>query len=312
MNTKKRILICGASIAGPCLAYWLHKYGYSVVVIEKAPGLRDGGQNVDIKGVGQQVIKLMAVDEKIAAMNTQEKGQRHVDTSGNVVASFPKGALGALTSSYEILRGDLAGILYDETKDDCEYRFGTFLTSVDERDDCVSVTFNNGSTEDFELILCAEGFGSSTGGVADRVAQDLDCEHDFYFGPLSQVEASCWSRGRVALVGDAAYCPSPFTGRGTSLALVGAYVLAGEIKKNKTHSEAFQSYEAIVRPYVESEQRLTPRIVRLVHPKTKIGVALLRFVAKLGASKVVQRVLKPSEARHAKASAESFELPMYA
>lgn len=399
MKAQKRILICGASIAGPCLAYWLHKYGYSVVIIEKAPSLRDGGQNVDIKGVGQQVMKLMAVDEKITAMNTQERGQRYVDASGNVVASFPKGALGGLTSSYEILRGDLAQILCDATKDVCEYRFGTFLTAADERDDYVRVTFNDGSTEDFELIVCAEGFGSSTrklvmddnvqlkylgaymsffripktpdddlwaktyngtgglmitlrpghgdttvlvtflqrgrvgindldshsmrkkmlrealagaGGLADRVAANLDYEHDFYFGPLSQVEASRWSKGRVVLVGDAAYCPTPFTGRGTSLALVGAYVLAGEIKKNKTHSDAFQAYESIVRPYVENGQQLTPRIVRLVHPKSKLGVALIRFVAKLGATKVVQNVFKPSEERQAKASAENFELPTYA
>ena len=55
MNSDKKVLICGGGIAGPACAYWLGKYGYTVVVAEKAPNLRDGGQNVDSEGPGQRV-----------------------------------------------------------------------------------------------------------------------------------------------------------------------------------------------------------------------------------------------------------------
>ena len=65
MKTNKRILISGAGIAGPALGFWLHRYGYSVVIAEKADAIRDGGQNVDIKGAGREVIKRMALAEKI-------------------------------------------------------------------------------------------------------------------------------------------------------------------------------------------------------------------------------------------------------
>jgi len=80
---------------------------------------------------------------------------------------------------------------------------------------------------------------------------------EFYFGDIAQVKMPCWSRGRVALLGDAGYGPSPFSGQGTSLALVGAYVLARELQS--THREvqsAFKRYEARMRPFVELNQAL--------------------------------------------------------
>ena len=65
-----------------------------------------------------------------------------------------------------------------------------------------------------------------------------------------------WSRGRVVLLGDAAFCPSPTSGQGTSLALVGAYVLAGELAARNDHRTAFGAYEDLLRDYVTANQRL--------------------------------------------------------
>ncbi|QPC91050.1 FAD-dependent monooxygenase [Mesorhizobium sp. INR15] len=80
---------------------------------------------------------------------------------------------------------------------------------------------------------------------------------DFYCGTVAQVRMDRWSKGRCALVGDAAYCPSPFSGQGTSLAMVGAYVLASELTGDPTqHAAAFDRYEARLRHYVELNQAL--------------------------------------------------------
>ena len=80
---------------------------------------------------------------------------------------------------------------------------------------------------------------------------------DFYFDAVSQVHLDRWSRGRVALVGDAAWCPSPMAGVGTSLALVGAYVLAGELAAaGGDHRTAFAGYEAELRGFVTRGQKL--------------------------------------------------------
>jgi 2-polyprenyl-6-methoxyphenol hydroxylase-like FAD-dependent oxidoreductase len=328
MKINQKILVCGASISGTAIAFWLEKYGYQVVVIEKFNAFRDGGQNVDIKGIGQDVIKLMGLEQEINSKDTGEKELRYLNDKGNIISSFPKGAVGGLTSSYEILHGDLARIIYEKTRACCEYRFGTFVTNISETTDAIKVTFNNGSTGDFGLVICADGIGSTTrdmvmhedihfnylgaymsffkipktteddlwakayqvkggamvflrpgyendttvlvtflkekfekdwmdvtrqkkrlkdvlsgkGGIAERVAQNIDDVQDLYFGPMSQVKASKWSKGRVVLLGDAAHAPTPFTGLGTALSLVGAYILAGELQKNENIQSAFLEY----------------------------------------------------------------------
>jgi len=397
MKIKNKVLICGASISGTSIAFWLEKYGYSVVVIEKSNSFRDGGQNVDIKGIGQNVIKLMGFEQEIDSRNTGEKGLRYLDDKGKIISSFPKGAVGGLTSSYEILRGDLARIIYERTQRNCEYRFGLFVTDISERTDDVKVTFNDGSTEDFALIICADGIGSTTrdlvmpeythfnylgaymsffkipktqeddfwakayqvrggamvilrpghenettvlvtflkdkfvpewqdvskqktmlkdvllqkGGLAERVAQNLDNVQDLYFGPMSQVKASKWSKGRVVLLGDAAHAPTPFTGLGTALSLVGAYILAGELAQNDSIQVAFQEYERLYRPHVEeSQKQISSRAVRLIHPKSRIGIMITRIISKFLASAVIQKLLRSRAEKH-ETNPTDFVLPIY-
>ena len=160
-----------------------------------------------------------------------------------------------------------------------------------------------------ELLLQAL---KGRGTVADRIIADLDTVQDFYFGPMSQVQASVWSKGRFVLLGDAAHCPTPFTGEGTALALVGAYVLAGEIKRSVDYTEAFRAYETLVRPYAEaSQKRLNPRFIRLVHVKTGPGIRLTRLVQKIFASRVAQKLFKPSAAKREKDVVKDFVFPGY-
>jgi len=80
---------------------------------------------------------------------------------------------------------------------------------------------------------------------------------DWYFDTAAQIDMPEWTRGRVALVGDAAYCASPMSGQGSSLALIGAYVLAGELAARRDdHQAAFAEYRDVMRPYVSANQEL--------------------------------------------------------
>ncbi len=90
-----------------------------------------------------------------------------------------------------------------------------------------------------------------------RMLGMMNAAPDFYFDSLSQVKMDSWSKGRVVLLGDAASCASPMAGMGTSIAVVGAYVLAGEMKEaNSNYAAAFASYEATMREFVDEAQKM--------------------------------------------------------
>ena len=104
----------------------------------------------------------------------------------------------------------------------------------------------------------------------------------FYSHEVVQVRTDAWSKGRVVLVGDAAHCASPFSGMGVSGALVGAYVLAGEINR---HSEnlptALAGYESALRPFVREIQKVRPFLLRIGIPMSQWRIDLLHSVAAL-------------------------------
>ncbi|MCZ9346361.1 FAD-dependent monooxygenase, partial [Streptomyces sp. TRM76130] len=89
-----------------------------------------------------------------------------------------------------------------------------------------------------------------------RMVAEMRAAEDLFFDAISQIRMTHWSQGRVALVGDAAYAPSFLTGQGTSLALVGAYVLAGELATHADHTEAFDAYDRVMRPFATLNQEL--------------------------------------------------------
>ncbi|GAA3042888.1 hypothetical protein GCM10020229_62590 [Kitasatospora albolonga] len=98
---------------------------------------------------------------------------------------------------------------------------------------------------------------------------------DFHLDSLGQVHLDSWTRGRVALLGDAGYSPSPLTGLGTSLALVGAYVLAGELAAAPGDiASAFRGYDRIMRPYVAKAQQLPPGGAGGFAPNSALAIRL--------------------------------------
>ncbi|CAM4066253.1 2-polyprenyl-6-methoxyphenol hydroxylase [Pedobacter westerhofensis] len=158
----KKILVSGASVAGPTLAYWLHYYGFEVTVVERSAGLRLGGQNVDVKGPALQVIKRMGIEKEVIAANTTEIGLRFVNVKNETIGEFPKESALSMTQELEILRGDLVSILHQHTKDDVQYIFGDYITRLAEDQNAVAVTFASGKQVEFDLVISAEGIGSGT------------------------------------------------------------------------------------------------------------------------------------------------------
>ncbi|WP_438025642.1 FAD-dependent monooxygenase [Sorangium sp. So ce233] len=374
----RTVLISGASIAGPALAFWLARYGFRPVVVERAGALRLGGQNIDVRGAARKVARRMGIEDDIRAATTGEQGLRFVDEHGVTRAEFPveSADAGGFTKELEILRGDLARILYDRTRDTTEYIFGDQITGLRDHGDRVTVSFEHGAERDVDLVVAADGIRSRTrtlivgdeprirqfglygsyftipraesdgawarwynapgrraillrpdnvgttraslwflspprgyerssvaeqkallasvyadaGWEAPRVLTGLAHAEDAYFEAISQVMAPRWSHGRAALVGDAAYCPSPLSGMGASLALVGAYVLAGELSRHADHRDAFAAYEKLLRPLVDVAQKLPPGVPWIAYPKSRPGISVLHGVVRLASSPLARRL----------------------
>jgi 2-polyprenyl-6-methoxyphenol hydroxylase-like FAD-dependent oxidoreductase len=396
MNQRK-ILISGASIAGPTLAFWLNRFGFATTIVERNDSLRLGGQNIDIKGAAQQIAQLMGIEDEIRAADTGELGVRFVDKNEITKAELPKGESEIGTSELEILRGDLAQILYNHTKDDTEYLFGNQIVSLDEFENGVKVSFQNGEERTFDLVICADGIRSRTrflifgdepvvrflnlyisyftipktpsdsrwarwynatgsrvvfirpdnvgttrasfsflsepkgyeqtslaeqkailkqkfadaGWEATRILGALDNDTEIYFDGISQVIAPNWSKGRCAMTGDAAFCPSPLSGMGASLSMVGAYILAGELSRHSDYKQAFAGYEKLLRPYVNEIQKLPPGVPHLAHPKSQIGISIFNTIINIISSKVVKKIASLFTNKNKSSTDDSIILPEY-
>src|ERR1044071_2607507 len=148
-----RVLVAGASIAGPALAHWLRRRGAEVTVVERAPVLRPGGQAVDARGVAKEVIRRMGLDAPVRAARTVTAGAHSVDAGGDVVQTLSAEDDGGdgFIAEIEILRGDLSRVLYDDTRDGVEYVFGDRIAELSQDADGVDVAFAGGGRRRFDL-----------------------------------------------------------------------------------------------------------------------------------------------------------------
>lgn len=175
--TAKTVLVSGASIAGPSAAYWLHRSGYRVTVVETAPELRPGGQAVDFRGEQVKLLAAMGVLGDVRRFETAMGEQTVLGLDGKPQLSVP-GA--AWSGEVEILRGDLARVLYEHTADYTEYVFGDRVTSLTERADGVEVTFRRGAPRKFDLVVGADGVHSGVRAAA--FGPERDFRRDLGFG----------------------------------------------------------------------------------------------------------------------------------
>jgi 2-polyprenyl-6-methoxyphenol hydroxylase-like FAD-dependent oxidoreductase len=131
-----------------------------------------------------------------------------------------------------------------------------------------------------QKAMLRESFGEGT-WERTRILAELDRTQDLYFDRVSQIRTNSWSRGRVALAGDAAFCVSLMAGQGSALAMTAAYVLAGELAKaSGQHEVAFGKYEELLRAYIEMKQRGAERFAAAFAPKTRWGLFLRNQVIK--------------------------------
>ncbi|MEO8799970.1 MAG: FAD-dependent monooxygenase [Polyangiaceae bacterium] len=155
---QRSILISGAGIAGPALAYWLAQRGERVVVVEKSKSLRSGGQAVDFRGpVHRAVLEKMEIWDAICERQTHLGVQALIDSDGRPSAQLP--AL-MMSGDVEILRGDLSMLLFERTRAKVDYRFGDSITSLVDEGSGVRVCFEHAPEETFDLVVGADGLHS--------------------------------------------------------------------------------------------------------------------------------------------------------
>lgn len=122
----------------------------------------------------------------------------------------------------------------------------------------------------------------NVGWKCDELLSNIEKTSDFYFDSISQIKMENWSNGRISLVGDACYCPSLLSGKGSTLAMVGAYILAGELKlANGNYKPAFAQYENIFKPFIDKKQKSAQSFAKSFVPKSNFGIWLRNQVFKL-------------------------------
>jgi 2-polyprenyl-6-methoxyphenol hydroxylase-like FAD-dependent oxidoreductase len=374
-KNARSVLISGASIAGPTLAYWLDRHGFDVTVVERASAVRSGGYPIDIRGTAIDVVERMQVLPAVQAAHIGSRAVTFVDAAGKAIGTIPIYDLTANEArDVELPRGALATLLYELTRNKAvRYRFDDSIETLHDDGAGVDIRFKSGERGRYDIVIGADGlhsnvrrlaFGPETpfnrylgytfnlfttpndwglshgaivyaeagraagayavrdspkvfsflifatetppfgahpvaakqiertaavfadgGWEVPRLLEAMRHADDLYFDTVSQIRMPCWSKGRVALAGDSAFAPSFLSGQGTSIALVGAYVLAGELPVHDNPAKAFASYERITRPFVAANQALAikagasfflPRTQQEVDARNRALAALAR------------------------------------
>ncbi|MGQ5597924.1 FAD-dependent monooxygenase [Streptomyces sp. ESR1.13] len=395
----RRVLISGASIAGPALAHWLDRYGFEVTVVEKAAAVRGGGYAIDVRGTAREAVDRMGLLPTLRKAHVDSQRITFVDAAGEPVGSLQPEQLtgGEAGVDLEVRRGDLADALYTPLRDRVEFLFGDSIATLDDVGDSVHVVFDSGLRRTFDLVVGADGLHSNTRrlvfgpeepfhrylghvfagftlpnefGLAHeaviwnepgrsavlyahepadrlhgfltftrdtppfeafrdpraqrdlvaarfpervwhlpRLVEGMREADDLFFDVVSQIHMPAWSHGRVVLAGDAAHATSFISGQGSSVALVGAYVLAGELATRTDHADAFAAYERLIRPFAERNQALATGGGSAVTPTTRQEIearnALLRD------PEAAVRTMVTASAQEGRAAHSALVLPDY-
>jgi 2-polyprenyl-6-methoxyphenol hydroxylase-like FAD-dependent oxidoreductase len=371
VTRRRHVLVTGASIAGPAVAWQLVRRGFEVTLVERAPTIRTGGYAIDIRGSAIDVVDRMGILPAARAAHVATRRVTFLDGRGRPAAVLDPTVFGVAAEGrhVELPRGILTSLLFEAARPDIQCRFGDAIVALDEDPDGVDVEFRSGVRERFDLVVSGEGLHSTTrelvfgpedpfshylgycfaicelantwglrreamafnrpgraailystsdgptlfalfahrrpplsaAEIADPALQveslvhafqgdgwhvpemlaGLEAADDVYCDATTQIRMPAWSKGRVALLGDAAFAPSFFTGQGTSLALVGAYVLAGALATCADHAAAFRAYDEITRPYVVANQATVKDGSTIVAPGTALEIWLRNAVLRL-------------------------------
>jgi 2-polyprenyl-6-methoxyphenol hydroxylase-like FAD-dependent oxidoreductase len=362
-----RILISGAGIAGPTLAYWLARYGFETTIVERARSLRTGGYVIDFWGAGFEIADRMDLGPEIMRKGYRVQGLRVVNEKGKRVAGFSTDSFARATQGRytTVARSELSALIFERMGNRVETIFGESVSRIEQSDKSVQVAFDSGAQREFDLVIGADGLhsrvreiafggqnrfekylgykvaafaitgyrprdestyvtftevgqqvgrfamrddrtlflftfadpladGAAAGGIAaqkellrkrfghsgwecPQILRGLDDCDDFYLDGVSQIRMDprqgLWTRGRVILVGDAAFCVSLLAGQGTSLAMVAAYILAGELHRaGGDYARAFTRYQELFGPFILKKQKAALRFAGTFAPKSKFSL----------------------------------------
>lgn len=134
----------------------------------------------------------------------------------------------------------------------------------------------NGITDENGQKKCLRDLFYDLGWESNTILDLMNDSDDFYFDIMAQIKMDTWTKGRVALLGDAGYSASPFSGQGTNLAVVGAYILAGELKSAEgNYSVAFKRYNERMRPLVDACQDLGLWVAESYLPEGEVSKEII-------------------------------------
>jgi 2-polyprenyl-6-methoxyphenol hydroxylase-like FAD-dependent oxidoreductase len=158
-----RILISGAGIAGPTLAYWLLQHGFEPTVVERAPRLRTGGYVIDFWGAGYELAERMGLLPALIPVGYRVKEVRMVGRDGERVSGFSADVFDRSTNGrfLSLPRGELAACIYRAIEGRVETLFGESVTRVEESDRAVRVSFERAEPREFDLVIGADGLHSN-------------------------------------------------------------------------------------------------------------------------------------------------------
>ncbi|HEX7029914.1 MAG TPA: FAD-binding domain [Gammaproteobacteria bacterium] len=362
-----KILISGAGIAGPTLAWWLLEHGFEPVLVERAPRLRTGGYIIDFWGSGFDVAERMGLVPELMHAGYKVREVRMVNRASRKVAGFSAEVFDRLTDGryVSLPRGELGAMIHARIQDRAETLFDDEILALDDTGDGVNVTFRNAAPRRFDLVIGADGlhsrvrelvFGAegefekylgyqvaafetrgyrprdedvyvmftqvgrqisrfslrddrtlflfvladeagreahdarrllhrrfdAAGWESDGILAAMDATDDLYFDRVSQIRMNTWSRGRVALIGDAAFCVSLLAGQGSALAMTAGYVLAGELRRAQgDYREAFRRYQERLGPFIAKKQQAAEKFAGAFAPRTAVGLFFRNQVTRL-------------------------------
>jgi 2-polyprenyl-6-methoxyphenol hydroxylase-like FAD-dependent oxidoreductase len=172
--SRRTVLVSGASIAGPAVAFWLHRHGFAVTVVEKSAGLRGGGYPIDVRGTAIEVVRRMGILPQLHEAHIESRRLTFLNADGSEAARVhPQAVAGGVEGrDVEVRRADLTEVLYRAVRDDVEFVFDDSIGTLTQNQRGVDVTFSSGAQRSFDLVLGADGLHSHT--------------RDLVFGPEQQ------------------------------------------------------------------------------------------------------------------------------